>query len=365
MAVVNFAEASITSLSVAKLKSLKAIYGGPFWIAARRWLDHPEEYLTLLLFFQNMLEVLFAWLLLAWLALWFEIETVRDLAAWVFGGTVNLFFLTIYPKVLGRKLSHGILGVWILRILYGLLLPFYPFLHFFFKAIARLSGARLQAAGTLGRGVYLSLEELRELVDSAQTVAPSGLGGASVDSQVLDLERGVMDMMGRYLRLKDVLVRDVMTPRSRVSTVNWESFKKAPPGSPQKERVLFTLMTDGHTRTLALWNDVPAGYLHIKDMLGMLAEGFAGGAASSLDMEGGALAERLILRPIPAVHARQKLINVINLLFRGYPVAYVTDGNEWTGLITAEDCLEEITGEILDEFEHRKRPPRPTREPVR
>src|SRR3989338_6149975 len=91
--VVNFAEALITSLPQARLKTLKVIYGGPLWEAARRWIHHPEEYLSLLLLFNNILEVCFAWGLLTGLSFFIQGDLSREAIAFVLGGSVNLFLL--------------------------------------------------------------------------------------------------------------------------------------------------------------------------------------------------------------------------------------------------------------------------------
>ncbi|MBI4063080.1 MAG: DUF21 domain-containing protein [Elusimicrobia bacterium] len=357
---VNFAEALITSLPRARLKSLKVIYGGPLWEAARRWINHPEEYLTLLLLANNMLEVWFTWGLLAGLSFYIQQDATREAIAWIAGGSINLFLLTIYPKVLGHKLSRGILGAWILRALHLVLVPLYPFFRFFFLALAKLSGAGPQRAGILGKGIYLSLEELREIMDAAKTQSRDGKFSAD------DWERRTVEMMANYLRLKEIMVKDVMTPKDKVAPIDWDYVKSSPPGSPQRSRAIFSLMTDGHTRTLVTFGGVPAGYIHAKDVLARLK--IEGEDRLGAHQEEALIAEMpQIMRPIPALHAGQKLISVLPLLTRGSPLAYVTDGQAWVGIITIEDCLEEITGEILDEFEARKklRHPPPSRKELR
>ncbi|MBI4669881.1 MAG: DUF21 domain-containing protein [Elusimicrobia bacterium] len=376
----NFGESAITSLSMARLKGLKAIYGGPFWEAARRWIYHPEEYFTVLLLVNNLLEAVFAWLLLTGIAFWIQAGWQREALVWIIGGAVNLFILTLYPKILGRRLSHSMAGVWILRALRLAIAPFYPFLRLFFWIIAKFTGAG--QGGTLGKSVYRSFEERRELIELARqddrkdlkfglTAAASGRnsvpealwsGAAAAVAEIAPSRPGVADMMAKYLRLKEVLVRDVMTPKARVSAIDAEIFDSSPPKSPQRQRIEFALMTDGYSRTLAVKRDVPIGYVLSKDILKKIASEIKKPAAV---IEAKLEIERLsdLLRPIPALHERQKLINVLPLVFRGCPIAYVTDGRAWTGIVTAEDCLEEITGEILDEFETRKRRSRLPRPP--
>lgn len=342
LGLINFAEASITALSVARLKGLKAIYGGPFWEAAKRWIRHPEEYLTLLLLANNLLEVAYAWALLSTLRPLIRQEPWRDAVVWLAGGTINLFLLTIFPKLLARRLSHGLLGAWILRVLYAVIVPFYPVLRLFFVSVAKISGGGPGRTGALGKEVSISFEELRELVDSSRAgrlaELPAAPMAAPADQQQA-FGRAATEMMANYMRLRDVTAGHAMTPRADVLAVDWNSWVGLPHEHPDRQNLEFRLMTAGHTRTLALRGEWPMGYIHAKDLLTTQAE----------------LTKDVLLRPIPAVHARQKLISILPLLLRDCPIAFVVENNDWTGIITAEDLLEEITGEILDEFEARKK----------
>ncbi|MBI4369312.1 MAG: DUF21 domain-containing protein [Elusimicrobia bacterium] len=349
LAVVNFAESAITSLSVARLKGLKALDGGPYWKAAHRWLRHPEEYLTILLLLNNLFEVALTAVLLTGLERWLGIPFWREAVAWLAGGMINLVALTIYPKILGRQFARGMAGAWILQALFLVIAPLYPFLRFFFWAVARLSGSG--ASGALGREISLSLEELRELVEAAR-VRPSDRGSFRGDQTVpLDIEHRAMDMAANYLRLRDITVEQIMTPRDQVSWIDWEQFQAAPEGSPQRQRLEFALMTDGHTRTMALSAGLPVGYIHAKDLL--IGLSYSPEAISLESLYHGGL--KIRLRPILAFHRHQTLLEALPLLLRDRPLAYVVSGSEWLGIVSAEDLLEEITGEIVDEFEPRKK----------
>lgn len=340
LALINFAESSITSLPAARLKGLRAVMGKPFGDAASRWLHHPEEYLTLLLLVQNILESFYAWFLLLLLAHLIENSMHRQTAAWLAGTLFSLGFLILYPKLLGRTLSHGVIGAWILRILYFLITPFYPILRGFFLVVAKLSGGR---PGALGKGLSMSLEEIRELLDGSaaqrfQARIPTNL-----------------QMMANYLRLKELRVESIMTPRENVSTVSRGFLERWGPPTPEQERALFGVMTDGHTRTIVVEDGMPVGYLHAKDALRQAVK-----SSETADIDFAS-----ILRPIPVVHAQQTVLGALPLLLRQSPIAFVVKESQWVGIVTSEDVLEEITGEILDEFEHRKRAPRRRSEPGR
>ncbi|MEK6543216.1 MAG: CNNM domain-containing protein [Elusimicrobiota bacterium] len=165
LGLVNFVEAFITSLSVARLKSVKAMSAKPFWEAARRWLSHPEEYLTILLLLQNILEAFYAWSLMLIVGAFVQDMAMRQTLVWVFGGTGSLVFLTIYPKALARRLSFGRSGANVLRFMRIVLSPFYPLLRVVFVIVGYLTGGRPKEGLAMSRGLALSFEELRELVD--------------------------------------------------------------------------------------------------------------------------------------------------------------------------------------------------------
>jgi len=333
----NFAESAITSVSGAKLKGLKTRSDARFWAAASRWLHHPEEYLTLLLLLQNLLESFYVWLLLMGLVPLIADFHLRQAAVWLLGTAVSLPFLTLYPKILARKLSHGMVGVWVLAGLYWILTPFYPFLRFFFAAVAKLTGGQAASAGALGREVALTLEEIGELLDLGRRGEPA--------AAPLELH-----MMANYLKLKTLRVGQIMTRRESVSSVDRETLE-APEHAPHRDRAIFQVMTDGHTRTLVVSGGLPSGYLHAKDVF---REAVRVGDPAKVDWSG-------LVRPIPAVHAHQTVLGALPLLLRAVPMAYVVDGGCWAGIVTSEDFLEEITGEILDEFEPRKRRRAPAR----
>ena len=139
------------------------------------------------------------------------------------------------------------------------------------------------------------------------------------------------------LSFDDRRVREVMTPRPEISWIDTES-------KPQ-EAVLRTLET-GHTRLPV----VPVGgsledaigVIHAKDLLRVSLDGTAD--ADEL---------RAMARAIPRVHDGVVLPEVLRLLRREQQhLALVEDEHRTVvGLVTMEDVLEALVGEIEDEFD--------------
>jgi CBS domain containing-hemolysin-like protein len=152
------------------------------------------------------------------------------------------------------------------------------------------------------------------------------------------LEGEARDMIRGVIALDEVRVAAVMTPRTSVISI--------PAAAPWEEAVRLAAES-GHTR-LPVWGKSPddvVGILHTRDVLRLMAEGFAATAAPP--------AIGSLLRPpwfVPESMSVQKLLQEFR---RGNThMAVVTDEfGGVSGVVTIEDALEEIVGEIADEHD--------------
>ncbi|MFM8986308.1 MAG: hemolysin family protein [Planctomycetia bacterium] len=195
-----------------------------------------------------------------------------------------------------------------------------PLVHHLGRAAAALG----RTAGRRGAAAEADRphEELRLVVDEAHREG-------SLEGTARDMIRGV-------ITLEQVRVAAIMTPRTRMIslplTVPWEE-------------AIHRAAESGHTR-LPVWEQSPddiVGVLHIRDVLSRLA-----GAAKAEPH-----AIRPLLRPpwfVPESMSVQKLLREFQ---RGRThLAIVTDEfGGVSGLVTIEDALEEIVGEIADEHD--------------
>jgi CBS domain containing-hemolysin-like protein len=145
-------------------------------------------------------------------------------------------------------------------------------------------------------------------------------------------------MIRGVIRLDEVRVADVMTPRTSMLAI---------PASAAWEEAVRLAADSAHTR-LPVWGRSPddiVGILHIRDVLQLFAEGFAAGAtAPSLEQ---------LLRPPWFVPESMTVRKLLREFQRGNThLAIVTDEfGGVAGLVTIEDALEEIVGEIADEHD--------------
>ena len=151
------------------------------------------------------------------------------------------------------------------------------------------------------------------------------------------VEKQDRDMLGGLLDLRDLVVSDVMIHRTKMITACADD----PPEEVVKE-VLELPVT-----RVPLWSERPEniiGILHAKDLLRALQG--AGGDPSRIDV-------KAIARPpwfVPDIRPLSEQLKAFRR--RKTPFALVVDEyGEVMGLVTLEDILEEIVGDITDEHD--------------
>jgi CBS domain containing-hemolysin-like protein len=187
-------------------------------------------------------------------------------------------------------------------------------------ALASLFGRRPQREGDEARQ-----DELLAVVDEAHREGwLPGTARAMIE--------GVID-------LDAVRVGQIMTPRTEMISVAL--------AAPWEEAIRM-ISASGHTR-LPVWDRSPedvVGILHTRELLARLAEVPAEGAAPVRDL-------RPLLRAPYFVPESMSVHKLLRELQRGRThLAVVTDEfGSVSGLVTIEDALEEIVGEIADEHD--------------
>lgn len=157
--------------------------------------------------------------------------------------------------------------------------------------------------------------------------------------------KGDRDMLGGILDLKELEVADVMVHRLKMETISADQ----PP-----EKVVEAALASPHTR-LPVWKGDPdniVGILHVKDLLREL--GRRSWDARSVDIETLTTATWFVPDTTPLTKQLGQFLK------RNSHLALVVDEyGEVQGLVTLEDILEEIVGQISDEFDRSESPIRP------
>lgn len=191
-------------------------------------------------------------------------------------------------------------------------------------AVSSLSGVLVRALGGTERpkGGYLSTEELKMLVETG-----SEQGGIEEDEK---------EMIHGIIELAEKSVHEVMVPRIGIRAVDVND--------PMDE-VLDLIIRAGHSRLPAFEENLDhiVGILYAKDLLPYLRA----------DARNGEIELRSLLRPpiyVPESKRVDELLHEMQTAKRH--IAIVVDEYGGTaGLITLEDVMEEIVGEIQDEYD--------------
>jgi CBS domain containing-hemolysin-like protein len=181
---------------------------------------------------------------------------------------------------------------------------------------------RIEIAGDLEE---MSSEELRQLVSRGRQLVERGAGDK--------LDEGEVKMLSGVFHLHEQEARQVMTPIPAVVTVNVNE---------SVENALRACVGSGHTRLLVIEDDNPdrvRGVVH------------ANALARALMGEGPQAPVEPLVREVPIVPETKPLDDLLAELQRQRSsLAVVADEYGRTaGIVTVEDIIEEVVGEIADE----------------
>ena len=189
--------------------------------------------------------------------------------------------------------------------------------------------SRLLGVKASHRGGGHSAEELKLIVSSSRFAG--------------HLPERQEDMIHRVLDLDEVSVREVMKPRHDIVSV---------PIDATLDQVLEAMVVSQHSR-LPVWEDAPehmVGVVFFKDLLRVWHERRA---QLRSGRPGPAFHVRRIMRKPLIVPETKALLQMLEeFRERNSHMALIVDEfGTVTGLLTAEDVLEQIVGEIEDEFD--------------
>jgi CBS domain containing-hemolysin-like protein len=248
----------------------------------------------------------------------------RPLAA-VIGVTIA----TIFSMILGELVPKNF-ALAVPRQTAKLVMPFQvAFTTVFRPAIALLNGSAngvLRAAG---------IEPKEELSGARTAEELSSLVRRSASAGVL--EEDTASLLDRSLSFARLSAADVMTPRPSVHAVAADD---------SAEDVIQLARRTGHSRFPVYGESMDdiTGVVHLKSAVGVPRE-------RRRDVPAAALANEPVRFP-EAVHLD---VLVAELRARGYQMAIVVDEYGGTaGVVTLEDLVEEIVGEVLDEHDRRR-----------
>jgi CBS domain containing-hemolysin-like protein len=255
-----------------------------------------------------------------------ESEAVRHSISFAVGfSAITFLHITageLAPKWLAIQKSLPI-SIWLAKPLRWFYIASYPFNWVLNHAAQWLLRQMGLEAASAGERVH-SEEELRLLVSTSQRAGGATTFGRDIVLNALDLRQRV--------------VRDVMRPRQEITFLDTEASIPECTELAEKTRYSrFPLCDSGNL-------DKTLGVVHIKDLYAMRLK-----ARSAAELA--PVARKLIY--VPETARLERLLQL--LLERKLHMAIVVDEYGGTlGMVTLENILEELVGQIQDEFDQEK-----------
>lgn len=251
--------------------------------------------------------------------------TVASIVAYAFLTYLHVVLGELTPKAAALNSPEGV-AKWLAPPLLGFAWIMSPFIWILHRSANVLLRAMGQPAAGAEEAVH-SPEELRLLVEQSQE------GGA--------LEQGNADLIDAVFEFSEKNAREVMTPRTEIIALEVDA--------PLLE-VLKIVEETGFSRYPVYEESIDdiIGLILIKDLLRILVPAAAGEPAA-----GAGFGIRKLLRPVHVIPGSREVEDVLADFKRlKEHMAVVLDEYGGTaGVVTMEDLLEEIVGEILDEYD--------------
>lgn len=312
----SMVETSLVSLSRVKIKRLSQEYPKKSR-GLKIWLESPNKYLTTLLLANDAVTIIgtsIATSVAVEISRKYLIdERILVTATAIFVWATFLIFGEIVPKILGIHHSEKIVKFSINK------------LYYFDRLMSPVSKLFVKIAGLVtGKSVKSEIPILTH--DDVKTMITVGH-----ETGIFGTE--TKQMMHSVLKFSQITAKSIMTPREKISMVNFDT---------EREKFIDLIVETGHSR-VPVYKDTPEniiGIIYARDLLDMWR---AGEVFTADDL----------LRPVFFVQDSKKINEIMGQFKKGEShVAVIKDNqNKITGIITIEDIIEEVFGEILDEYD--------------
>lgn len=252
---------------------------------------------------------------------WIEPEWLALLLVAVVMALVSYVLVGVGPRTVGRQHPYrvGLIVAGPVRVLGTVLGPL--------SRLLIVLGNAITPGGGFREGPFTSEAELRELVDLAEK---RGVVGTD--------ER---EMIHSVFELGDTVAREVMVPRTEIVWIEQNKTVR---------QALALSMRTGFTRIPVIGESVDeiVGVVNLKDLV-----------RAAIAEDGTTREVRELMTPADFVPDSKRLDSLLKHMqvSRHHMVIAVDEYGGTAGLVTIEDILEEIVGEITDESDTDERPP--------
>lgn len=318
-----FFTASETSLTVLRRSQIKRLIKEESVTKLQFWLDDPNRLLTTTLIGTAVcivgISVISTTIAFTLSSLLDIPETIAASCSTIFVIFIVLIFAEIIPKAYARRNAEKVSGM-IIKPLVVIDFIFLPFTRLFIllsDVFIKLFGGK-----PLKEQPLFNFEEIKGLIEIG---AKEGV-----------IAKTEKKMLSQILEFSDTVVREVMVPRVDMKMLDID-----------KDNI--ELINDAinlrHSRIPVYKDntDTIIGILYVKDLLPILSR------KTDIDIQS-------ILRKPYFVPETKRIDDLLREFKQGrvHLAIVVDEYGDSTGLVTIEDILEEITGEIFDEYDIKK-----------
>ncbi|MDR2860824.1 MAG: hemolysin family protein [Elusimicrobiota bacterium] len=314
---ISASEIAITSLSQVRVKKL-IVQKPKLADALLEWLKSPYYLLSLILTINVVADMLFSFFSTFVMTQAFNMinRHIVEFSAWIISSLIIIIAGEITPKIYARMHSERI-SIFSVRILSKIGKILKPFLYPIIKLTEFISPK------TSAPSSYeLSREEAVSIITE---------GGATGE-----LDKDTSAMLKKTLGFGDLSVKKIMQPIDIVETVDFNL-----PDELFLDKVIETSRSripvyNGNKRNIV-------GYIHIKDIL------WAWQAGKKQFVKD-------LIKPLYFISENKKINELLKEFQCGKThIAFIKNAlGEISGFVSLEDILEEIVGEIVDEYELKK-----------
>jgi putative hemolysin len=308
------AETALTSLSKVKIAQIvndKKKYTKYFSL----WLHHPNKMLNTILIGNNVVNI-FASVLAGSVAN--KLSGSSQIAVTTAVMTIAiLFFGEITPKTFAKHNAEQIAFVYIriLAFLYYLFYPFTYIINIFVKIVIKIAGGEIDNEQPL-----ITEDELEFMINVGEE---EGI-----------LEDDTREMMHNIMDINDILVKEIMVPRTEMISL---------PIDATSDDILKVIEEYEFSRIPVYEQDLDhiAGILYVKDLIKCAKDGL-----SSIELKS-IVREALFIPETKNIYDLFKEFQSKRIHF----AIVIDEYGGVAGIVTMEDILEEIVGEIRDEYD--------------
>ena len=306
-------ETALTALNELKVKHAIKEYGEKAK-GLELWLNHPNEVSNTILFGNNFVNILSSVM-----AANIMLKLFGEKGLAIATGSMTLLILTfgeITPKTFAKNndLSFAMFSIRILKFFYILFFPITWFINEIAKIVLKVTGF------SESKKPKITEDELEFLINVGE------------QEGVFEKDKG--EMLSNIFDISDIQVKEVMVPRTDMVAI---------PHDIEKDELLSLIEETEFSRIPVYKDNLDniTGILYVKDIIRMTRTNYE-------------MADLMKLLRDPLIVPESKKIDAMLKDFqqKRFHMAIVVDEYGGTaGIVTMEDILEEIVGDIFDEYD--------------